>query len=807
MSIKSGVASGTAIVNTGNISGRFAEKSTDDNTYTVTSYAKVTPAVDFTTNSPQYYCTNITFNGTATGGKAPYNWSWDFGDGSGTSYDQNTSYHYSASGTFNVTLTVTDDDGCTNLTTKQVEVLSKPSIRVTKSASPTSGAHSTDVNFTIVVTNTGDCILDPVKVVDTLPSGLSYVNSYPNANDTSGPIVWDNVGPLSASGGSTTLYLIAHIDVGSGTLNNTVNATGKPPTGDNVSDDGYAVVTRLKSGITVNKTASPTIGTPCTNVTFTINVTNIGDCTLDPVKVVDMLPANMSYVSSSPTADAHDGTVTWDNVGPLGAGNSTTVTLIAHIDEGASGNLTDIVTVRGKPPTGDNVTASDTADVTAINPSINVTKTAYPTEVSPCTNVRYTINVTNTGDWKLKPVRMEDTLPTGMSYVSSSPEADVHDGGPIVWYDITDSEGLIPEATITVTLIAHVDEGASGVLVNNVVVNSTPPTGGEVRASAKADITIVNVHLKKTGSPAVVKPGGTVNYTITYKNTGTIALHNVVITEHYPKGVTFISASPAPDAGTNNVWTIGTLLPGESGTIVINVKVPEQIDLSFTETGSVIGEGVVMITKDLSTEQKPYSLRNRVTLSCTELAPVSAFATTKVSGVPGTSLGITESGSGVYSSDENLDLQTKNRTILLKKSTHAEYKPTSFNFSDSFSVNFTNKWKQDICSRNMEIDAAIHKKISDATYIDDETISRVDKDKSVMSFDSSFNGSLHIGARTNYTAISETYIGEFDVLQTIHIGKGPIPTPAPTPTPTPIWLPCPFNTSQENTTEEAEPTP
>ena len=52
-----------------------------------------------------------------------------------------------------------------------------------------------------------------------------------------------------------------------------------------------------------------------------------------------------------------------------------------------------------------------------------------------------------------------------------------------------------------------------------------------------------------------------------------------------------------------------------------------------------------------------------------------------------------------------------------------------------------------------------------------------------------------------------TYIGEFDVLQTIQIAKGPIPTPAPTPTPTPIWLPCPYNDSQGNTTEDAEPTP
>nr|QNO55086.1 hypothetical protein PBMGCBEP_00021 [Methanosarcinales archaeon ANME-1 ERB7] len=313
------------------------------------------------------------------------------------------------------------------------------------------------------------------------------------------------------------------------------------------------------------------------------------------------------------------------------------------------------------------------------------------------------------------------------------------------------------------------------------------------------------VELEKAGSPATVAPGGDVTYTINYTNTGAVPLHDVVITEHYPKGVTFISASPAPDAGTNNVWTKGTLLPGESRTIVIKVKVPEQIDLSFTETGSVIGEGLVMVTKDLSTEQKPYWLKNRVTLSCDELDPVSAYATTKVSGVPGTSLGITESGSGLYSSDEILDLETTNKSIILKKTTHAEYKPTSFDFSDSFSVNFTNKWKQDICSRNMEIDAAIHKKISDATYIDDETISRVDKDKSIMNFDSSFNGSLYIGARTKDTAISETYIGEFDVLQTIQIAKGPIPTPSPTPTP--IWLPCPYNDSQGNTTEDAEPTP
>ena len=810
-----------------------------------------------------------------------------------------------------------------------------PRINITKVASPTSGAPSTNVTFTITVTNTGDCILDLVTVVDTLPSGMSYVSDNPSGSVSGQKITWD-LGSMGSGAPPTTIHLVAHIDVGpAGTLTNNVLATGTPKDSlcDNVTDSGTAVVTRLfnpdinivktasltgscpgsdplavsigdtvtycfnvtNTGdvtltgvsvndniygpvtnldkttlapgesahgtiihvvvegdapsvtdtatatgtdplggtvtdtdpctinvaiapeIEVNKTADPTEGAPSTGVTFTIRVENTGDCTLNPVMVVDTLPAGMSYVSDDSGGSVSGQEITW-NLGSMDTGASKTISLVAHIDTGASGTLTDSVIATGTSPHGDDVSDADTADVTALTPGISVTKTADPTEGAPSTDVTFTIAVKNTGDCTLDPVKVVDTLPTGMSYVatgtSPTPDNAVENADgtwTITWNNVgpLTASGTAGDST-TITLVANIDEGASGVLNNTVHVEGKPPYGDNVTDDDIAQVfvlSVVSVELEKTGSPAIVAPGGNVTYTIKYKNTGTVPLHNVVITEHYPKGVTFISASPAPDAGTNNVWTIGTLQPGESGTIVIEVKVPEQIDLSFTETGSVIGEGLVMVTKDLSTEQKPYSLRNSVTLSCDELAPVSRYATTKVSGVPGTSLGITESGSGVYSSDEILDLETKNKTIILKKSTNAEYKPTSFNFSDSFSVNFTNKWKQDICSKNMEIDAAIHKKISDATYIDDETISRVDKDKSIMNFDSSFNGSMHIGARTKDTEISETYIGEFDVSQTIQIAKGPIPTPAPTPTPTPIWLPCPFNDSQEmNMTEEAEPT-
>ena len=53
-------------------------------------------------------------------------WAWDFGDASGTSVLQNPTYTYSTAGSYNVTLTVISDSGCTHDTTIVVEVYSNP---------------------------------------------------------------------------------------------------------------------------------------------------------------------------------------------------------------------------------------------------------------------------------------------------------------------------------------------------------------------------------------------------------------------------------------------------------------------------------------------------------------------------------------------------------------------------------------------------------------------------------------------------------------------------------------------------------
>jgi len=60
---------------------------------------------------------SVRFTSEVTGGFAPYNYQWDFGDGN-TSTDRSPSHSYKESGNYRVSLKVTDDKGYTNTLTR-----------------------------------------------------------------------------------------------------------------------------------------------------------------------------------------------------------------------------------------------------------------------------------------------------------------------------------------------------------------------------------------------------------------------------------------------------------------------------------------------------------------------------------------------------------------------------------------------------------------------------------------------------------------------------------------------------------------
>ena len=469
--------------------------------------------------------------------------------------------------------------------TDTADVTSNPaSIDIEKSATPTSGSPGTEITFTLAVSNTGSVALDPVEVTDTLPLGLTYVSATPVPTTVSADgktLTWSNVGPLAAAG-STSIEIKAELDGAAyGSLTNNAEAEGKPPSGDAVTDTDTADVTSNPASIDIEKSAIPTSGSPGTEITFTLAVSNTGSVALDPVTVTDTLPLGLTYVSATPvptTVSADGKTLTWSNVGPLAAAGSTSIEIKAELDGAAYGSLTNNVEAEGRPPSGDAVTDTDTADVTSDPASIDIEKSATPTSGSPGTEITFTLAVSNTGSVALDPVEVTDTLPLGLTYVSATPVPTTvsADGKTLTWSNVGP---LAAAGSTSIEIKAELDGAAYGSLTNNAEAEGKPPSGDAVTDTDTADVTSnpASIDVEKSATPTSGSPGTEITFTLAVSNTGSVALDPVEVTDTLPLGLTYVSATPVPTTvsadGKTLTWSnVGPLAAAGSTSIEIKAE-------------------------------------------------------------------------------------------------------------------------------------------------------------------------------------------------------------------------------------------
>jgi uncharacterized repeat protein (TIGR01451 family) len=317
--------------------------------------------------------------------------------------------------------------GCVNV--------QEPGIALNKSSDFATGDRC-NINYSLNVTNTGEVTLDPVTLVDWLPAGLQYISS--NGSIVGSTITWTGTGPLPA-GRSRTFYVLAKINHSAeGLQSNKANVTANSSTGYSYSAEDYENLTAHAVAMEVSKGAMPKEAVMNQNVTFTINITNKGNCTLNTVAVIDVLPLGLTYLSDNRSGFAAGGTVSWADVGPLAPGAYTNISLVTYVDGAASGDLKNMVTATGSPEVGCDVTASDEENVTVFaKTDFVISKTASPDPAEPGDNVTFIINVTNTGEVALPTVRVVDVLPVGMVYIwdNSTPPGNVS-GNLITWDNV-----------------------------------------------------------------------------------------------------------------------------------------------------------------------------------------------------------------------------------------------------------------------------------------------------------------------------------------------------------------------------------
>jgi len=217
------------------------------------------------------------------------------------------------------------------------------------------------VTFNVTFTNNGNVTLDTVRVTDTLPNGLTFLEAT-IAPDETDPEVW-NLGPM-AVGDTTTIIINATVDyVPDGCVNitNDVLVEGMPANGDNVTPSDDMTFMICEAGIEVIKTVEDSTIYKNDETTFTIVVRNAGFKNISNVTLLDVLPDGLEFVATNLTPNT-TAPLYWNNLSNLSIGEERTITLTVKAT--SKGTKVNTATAEGSVINGDNVTGIGTATVT-----------------------------------------------------------------------------------------------------------------------------------------------------------------------------------------------------------------------------------------------------------------------------------------------------------------------------------------------------------------------------------------------------------------------------------------------------------
>ena len=374
-----------------------------------------------------------------------------------------------------------------------------------------------NVTYTIVVSNDGAADAKNVVVKDILAPGFKFIEAnYGGVYDElTRTVTW--IVDVNAKG---------HVDL---TIKVTVEDYGVLTNNVTVGNKTSSVNITVPE-IIPNKTAdieNPNFGD---EVTYTVNITNVGKSNAVNVAVRDVLGEGLELISADGGVyNPITRTITWTV--NLNSGETKSFKVVAKVI--GYGNVTNSLVVGNK-------TSAVDVDVPEIIPSKDADN-KYPNFGD---SIDYTITVNNLGKADAKHVVVVDRLDKGLKYVSSSHNGVYDESSHTVTWVVDIAAGSSLDLTVT----AFAEE--YGVLTNIVSVGDK---------SASVDVNIPEIIPNKTADIENPNFGDNVTYTVTVTNDGNADAKAVVVRDVLGKDLKFVSATGTYtfDEATNTItWAV-----------------------------------------------------------------------------------------------------------------------------------------------------------------------------------------------------------------------------------------------------------
>lgn len=212
-----------------------------------------------------------------------------------------------------------------------------------------------------------------------------------------------------------------------------VDETETQMTNNAVDEDTTSSRTAIATDLALTKSVDRANANPGDSVVYTLTVTNNGSLASAGAQAVDVLPTGLVFVSSPDGCTNSSGTVTCA-VGALANGATRSFHFTAQIANPYTGAhpLVNTATLDAPGDTnpGNNTGTASTNISGGVPTDLSLTKAANKTTVNPGEQIVYTLTVRNNGALNSVGAQIVDTLPVGVSFVSS-PDGCVSSGSAV----------------------------------------------------------------------------------------------------------------------------------------------------------------------------------------------------------------------------------------------------------------------------------------------------------------------------------------------------------------------------------------